>query len=100
MAYARKARDHLVRMARASDSAFAKIVKDKEKEFQHWGMTPGDKEGIWTDKLGPERRIVAKHGAIDSAKPISLTCAILSICRYSIYRPHKEMLRFNKCNKA
>lgn len=66
--YVRKARDHLQGMASKTAEVHAKIVKDKEKEYKHWGMVPGEKPNQWLDEMGTERRIVAKNRAIDHAK--------------------------------
>lgn len=64
----RPARDHLQAMARKSEVVFAQITKDKTEEFKHWGMTPGDKPGIFTDDVGVDKRVYARNKAIDVAK--------------------------------
>lgn len=66
--YVRKARDHLQQMASKTAEAHAKIDKDKEAEYKHWGMVEGEKPGHWIDELGTDRRIVARNRAIEAAK--------------------------------
>lgn len=68
VAYARKVRNRLHKMRADTAVAFAKITEQKTEEYKRWGMTPGDKEGMWTDEFGVDRRIVARSRSIDRAQ--------------------------------
>lgn len=68
IAYGRKVRNRLQDMERETEKHFAGIVEAKTAEYKRWGMTEGEKPGMWTDNIGVEARVNARDKAIASAK--------------------------------